>query len=52
VSLPTEPIQAVKQWLLAKDQDLGDIEFDLDLDAFPTAHPRCRSAFRNGLLLE
>lgn len=27
----TEPIQAVKQWLLTKHEDLDDIEMDLDL---------------------
>lgn len=31
MSLPTEPILAVKQWLLAKHQDIEDIEMDLDL---------------------
>ena len=31
VSLQIEPIQAVKQWLLAKHESLSDIEMDMDL---------------------
>ena len=31
MSSPTEPIQVVKEWLLARHKGLSDIEMDLDL---------------------